>query len=232
MVDKLASREGLDFLSSILSNKFWLEEEIDNFLVKAPHDFRSAGFHASSAGMCPRFLQLQMLNTISKEKNAKLERIFDNGKATHHRYHRYFKGAGILERDEVPIKLEFDGFVVVGSCDFVVKNRQGELFVLELKTINNKGYEELFNSGYKINNFKQWNIYSKGTGIPKGVIIYENKDNQDIKTFPVEFDQTIYDETIGDFRLIAECNRLNIIVPKPAKCPDSSWCKAKSYCKE
>ena len=231
MSNNVAIKKGLDSIFSSASQKFWLEEELDKYLENKTKDFRSTGFHASSAGMCPRWLQLQGNAIVSDRPDAKLQRIFDNGKWTHLRYHDYFAKSGALIKHEVPIKLEFDGFIVVGSADFVIKNAQGNLFIIELKTINAKGFEELFSSGHKKEHFEQWNIYSKGLDIKDGVIVYENKDSQELKMFPVKYSPEIFDKSIGVFRLIAECNKKGIVVPKPDKCLNQ-YCRAKQYCRE
>lgn len=233
MVQKASIRKGLAQLVKPLSRKFWLEEVLEDCLSKHKEKDRIVGFHASSAGGCPRLIQLQLNNMVDSTPDFKGRRIFDNGHKTHERYGEYFQRSDKFVAAEKRIRIKAYDFYIYGSADFIIKDYDNLENVLELKTINNRRYEALCLANEPIiENFLQINLYMKGLKIPRGVIIYENKDTQQVRFFPVVFDKEKYNETIEIFHYINECNKVGKYVEKPDPCPNPVWCSAKNFCKK
>jgi CRISPR/Cas system-associated exonuclease Cas4 (RecB family) len=227
-------KKGLSNIVGSLSHKYWLEDTINNFICKPKEFYKPSGFYASSAGACPRLIQLKRSGISLPQPDGNGQRIFDNGNDVHLRYGRYLKGSGCLIADEAKFTINFDGFDVVGRADFILNSPTNEQIVAELKSINSRRFKELIDSGKpKIENFLQLNICLKGLNINTGLVMYECKDNQQVKFFPVFFDQAKYDETIDVFKMIHEYEKKEQLVPKPDKCPDPRYCPAaQTICKE
>lgn len=73
--------------------------------------------------------------------DARTRRIFDNGTHMHLRLQEYLKEAGILVMDEIPVhNYEYN---IQGHTDGILKLSAVEHGVLELKSINSKGFTDL-----------------------------------------------------------------------------------------
>lgn len=112
--------------------------------LSAKDNDRALNVNAPSAvGQCLRARYYTRTNapcdTFSID--ARTRRIFDNGTAVHERIQRDLKEAGILLMDEVPIINE--EYNIQGHTDGILKLSNIELGVLEIKSINSRGFSEL-----------------------------------------------------------------------------------------
>jgi hypothetical protein len=226
-------KKGIQNIRAIVNNTHWVQQIIDEHLNSQQREVRvGLEFHPSSCGKCQRLIQLSMLGVLNEKIDARLHRIFDAGNDMHNRYKRYFEDAGVLIADEKPFRLQIDDITIKGRVDLIVKDFMGEPQLLELKTMNSRRFEQLMqNDMYVEENFIQWNIYSRALDITKGVILYENKDDQRIKPFSVQFCQEEFDKILNKLKFIHDYNMRGEIVPKPAVC-NSRFCNAKEFCKE
>jgi len=225
-------KKGIKRILESSSSKYWLEQIIDTALTKSHQKaVIQDKFHASWAGMCPRLIQLTMNGIIQERIEPRIQRIFDVGWDVHIRYGRYFEAADIFINREIPIEIKIDDMIIIGKADFCIKDRNGKPRLIELKSINSRGFEQLLVSRTcKEDHFLQWNIYSKGLCIPEGDILYENKDDQRIKIFPVNYDDSKFQQIANKFMNIHNCNKENKLISKPLVCPDQKYCIAKSIC--
>lgn len=223
-------RKGLKGLLTSISSKHWLEQMIDEYLDAVKNEDRSGTqFHPSWAGKCQRLVQFMMHDSLPNKVEARVQRIFDNGKDMHLRYQKYFEKAGHLVQDEAKFTLNVSGLTIVGSADMIIKDWNNKPFIVELKSMNDRLFGAL-KEPVDIN-FQQWNIYSRGLEIPDGVILYENKNDQSIKAYNVTFDEARFWKNMKIFSLILEYDRKGMVVPKPMACENSRWCPALPYCK-
>jgi hypothetical protein len=225
--------KGLSDIINARNTKHWLEDALDKFLTKIEKEDRSGdSFHPSSAGKCPRSIQLSM-NGLMPDNiiEPKVQRIFDNGHAMHFRYSKYFEKMGLLEKNEAEVFFESDGVVIKGHADDIIKDSFGVLHLMELKSINSRRFNELWLENRPLEeNFLQWNVYSHCLDIPIGEILYENKDDQMLKIFSVKYDPFKFNEQFEIFKMIHKYNEEGLIIPAP-KC-DNKYCPAKDICKE
>ena len=221
IIDKIADIKG----------KHWLEKSLNGLQPekRIPY-FVENVFHPSWAGMCPRYIQYIYLGIVTQEaEDARVERIFDVGHHTHIRYKNYFERLGILIGTEVGVDIKLpENLFIKGRADFLLKSMEGERIVVELKSINNNAFEKL--RAPVDEHFLQWNVYAQELSL-EGIILYENKNNQHFKVFPVSFVQTKFDYVVNIFRQVRDCSQKGILVFKPEKCPNA-YCKGKVLCKE
>lgn len=97
----------------------------------------------SSAGGC---LRARYYSRVGAERDgstidARTRRIFDNGTHFHLRTQEYLLKAGVLVMDEIPV--HNSDHEIQGHTDGLIKVTARELAVLELKSINSKGFSEL-----------------------------------------------------------------------------------------
>ena len=177
-------------------NTDWLSLQLDKALNNASDKENVKGvFYASSLGrLCDRFLYMHY-NGILPVSNisSQLRRIFDHGNATQYRYRKYFEKMRALISEETIARI--DNPPIHGRADFVLSmssndNNDKQLsykkFILELKTINDSGFNAL--SKPKEDHEIQLQTYLNILHIDNGAVLYENKNDQKIKVFYVNKD--------------------------------------------
>ena len=197
----------------------WLNTVIDKHLTGIMTPSRSGVFHPSTlSNKCDRAVWLTYYGKMPKaELNPKLNRIFQNGSYLEKRVEAWFKGLGILLGQEVKVKHENPP--MSGRIDFLIKHEEYGLVPIELKSINNAGFRGL--KGPREDHKTQLQIYLNIGQYDIGTVFYENKDNQDIKTFLVKRDLKRWDD------ILTRCfNIQNMKIP-PTKCTGLVWCACK-----
>lgn len=202
----------------------WLSDYVDDHLVKKRESRIDPGwFHPSELSTpCDRRLAFSFLGMPKKElsPSAKKMRIFHNGDFVHRRWQAYFRTMNILIRREVPVEVQEPP--IRGHADAVIKHPINlDPSVVEIKSINNRGFAQL--TGPRPDHFSQVNIYMGALGIFRGHVLYENKDTQDTKIYPVRHDKTKFDQL--QFRLLKIVRKIyNGEVPLPYIHDGCSYC--------
>ena len=172
---------------------------IDDYLNKRPKDERATRcFHPSSLHKSEEYLLKAYFEGDNvADVSPRILRIFDNGKAMHERLQKYLKEAGVLLQAEVPVlNSEYE---IRGSADGIV-GFEGVRGVLELKSINSLGFYALFQP--KSEHVLQLNVYMYCLGISRGLLLYECKDNQEIKEFFLKQDSGVLEPVLEKIRRV------------------------------
>jgi CRISPR/Cas system-associated exonuclease Cas4 (RecB family) len=101
----------------------------------------------------------------------------------------YFKEMGILV--DVDVDAEDEQLEIKGAADALVEIA-GHERVVEIKSINKKGFSSLRKP--KRPHLFQLNAYMYCLGINQGIVVYENKDSQELREFNVGLDPGIVAE--------------------------------------
>lgn len=130
--------------------------------------------------------------------NAKLQRIFDNGNCRDEFLKQDTAKAGIsLVKKDSDRKIELSLLHIRGELDEWVANPANqEQAIIDFKTMHTKAWTEL--KEVKHSHHLQIMIYEFGKGVHKGFVLYENKDTQEWKLMPANFDNKIWQEEIID----------------------------------
>lgn len=97
----------------------------------------------SSIGSCLRARYYSRIQAPA-DVNAiepRTRRIFDNGSKVHERLQGYLKAEGMLLLDEAPLYNE--QYNIQGHTDGILRISPSEVAILEIKSINSRGYNEL-----------------------------------------------------------------------------------------
>jgi hypothetical protein len=174
-------------------------EAIDKYLSERPRDKRDTRcFHPSSLHRSADYLFEHYLHgDVVKAIEPRVLRIFDNGHGVHRRLQRYLKDIGILLQDEV--RVENKEYEIIGHTDGVVR-LNGHVGVLEIKSMNVNNFYSLYEP--KKDHVTQANVYCFCTGIPRAVLLYECKDNQELKEFYIEQDSRIIEPVLSKIKLV------------------------------
>lgn len=212
-------------------NQHWIQNKFENLIAKGRVSLYPRNeFHPHWAGKCSRFIQLVMNGFVTEASlEHRTQRIFDVGTEAHMRYGRYFRDLGVLIEAERSLCRYYEPIFLVGHCDYILADPDGKDFLVELKTINKRGYDLLNRPVFE--HFLQWNLYSGGFGIMNGAIVYECKNDQNIRVFPVTYDDRYFLLELGRFIEIHQHTMDGKSVPIPDSC-SSKWCQAKGICKK
>lgn len=184
-----------------LSHDSWLGPYIEDHLVRSREPRYDKGWwHPSSLHtLCDRKLAFEYLGIKRKDHAIKGQtlRIFHNGTMMHRRWQSYFKSMGLLIKREVPFTIESPP--IRGAADAKIKHPiSGDSSIVELKSINTAGFSRLEKP--RDDHLGQLNTYLGGLDVEDGIVLYENKNDQSIKIFPVKFDKTRFEQL--QFRLL------------------------------
>jgi len=174
---------------------------IDEHLKKKPRDPRARQcFHPSSAHKSAKELYRMYFNGDSFNVSPRLQRIFDNGHYVHERLQRYLEECGILFQVEVP--LENKEYQIRGTCDAIIRigDKDG---IVEIKSCNQNVFYSLHEP--KAEHVVQLHLYMFMSGIPRGVLLYECKNDQELKNFFVKQDPEVLEPVLEKIKYVQEC---------------------------
>jgi len=167
---------------------------------------------------CDRYLYLAYNGKLVDQViGAKTARIFDHGGSLEVRMKKYFERTGLFLAAEQPVKL--NNPPISGRYDFLLKHEEYGRVLLELKSINDKGFKALIDIP-KPEHLVQVQIYLNLAGIENGVVLYENKNDQVLKAFKVL-------KNVDTWNAILErCLRIQSMVPlnMPTHCTGEFYC--------
>ena len=174
-------------------------QAIDDYLAKRPKDDRATRcFHPSSLHRTAEELfKLYFEGDNKQQFKPRVLRIFDNGHGVHERLQGYLKKAGVLLQAEVPVKNE--EYEIVGHTDGIIEIN-GVKGLLEIKSINQTGFYGLFEP--KPEHVLQLNVYMFCAGIPRGVLLYECKNDQALKEFFLKQDHAVLGPVLAKIKIV------------------------------
>lgn len=152
--------------------------------------------------------------------SSNVRRIFDNGSHLEDRMASYFKKMGILIGRE--IRVTCDDPPISGRADFLLTHPEYSKVVIELKSINDKGFSSLRGKPKK-DHMLQLQLYLHLMQIDYGIVLYENKNDQQIKAYEVERSDKIW-QTI-----VKKCQKIQNMEELPRGCTGPPWCPCKTY---
>ena len=206
----------------IFSEEIWLIKSLEESLGGPQRKNREGVFYPSMLGSyCMRLLYLAYNGLLPEQViDDNLQRIFDNGNFLEDRMATYFTKMDILLDREIEAKS--DNPPISGRADFLLKHADYDKIGLELKSINDKGFEALKNRP-KREHTVQLQIYLHILKLPYGVVLYENKNNQKLKAFGMLPDPEIWAQ------ILKKCEDIMLMMEPPSRCTGPQWCNCRSY---
>ncbi|MEM2956597.1 MAG: PD-(D/E)XK nuclease domain-containing protein [Candidatus Pacearchaeota archaeon] len=203
-----------------------IKEKIEEFYLSKQEDKDREHFYITDAGKCPRAIYFQFKKAPKKAMDARILRVFEHGDYTHLRIISTLFSLGLVKATEIEIP---NKEIVHGRADAII-NIDNEPYVVEIKSINNTSFSKL--ESPDPDHLKQIQMYLHFFKIKKGIIIYENKNTQEIKEFIVEYNENIAKEILEKFYILKAQIQNNIIPSvddveewRCNYCPYSDECK-------
>ena len=170
---------------------------------------------------CERYLYLAYNGKLGDQViGAKTARIFDTGSSLEARMKKYFERTGLFLAEEQSVRLNFPP--ISGRYDFMLKHEEHGRIILELKSINDKGFAALIEAP-KPEHLIQLQIYLNLAGVDNGVVLYENKNDQTLKAFKVVKNLDTWNS------ILERCTRIQAMTPltMPVDCTGEFFCSCR-----
>jgi len=198
-----------------------LKEIIDKYYQDKNNERERRRFYISDAGKCPRQIFFKFKKAPRKEMEPRLLRIFDQGDYVHLRLTRDLFSLGIVVASEIDIPPRED---IGGRADAIVRINN-ELYLVDLKSINSNILYKM--EAPKDDHILQVQLYLHFFKLKKGILLYEGKDNSEIKEFPVEYDKKIAEDILSNFKRLKINVDKDLIPQQLSDFPDNWQCQ---YC--
>ncbi len=200
-----------------------LKEIIDKFYLDKQKDKEQHHFYVTDAGKCPRAVFFKFKNAPRKGMEANILRLFDHGDYIHKLIMK-----SLLSTREIHVVASEVNIppqeIISGRADAIISDGKG-LYVLDIKSINSMGFKYLAKP--KEENVSQLQLYLHYFKIPKGILLYVNKDNQELKEFMVGYNQFLSQSLIKGLTDIKINIDKNIVPSRIPSYPNDWQCR---YC--
>ncbi|MBU3934736.1 PD-(D/E)XK nuclease family protein [Patescibacteria group bacterium] len=201
-----------------------LKEIIDKFyLDKEKFRKGQTSFYISEAGKCSRQVFLKFKNAPKKDLEAAFLRLFDHGESMH----KLIMKPLLATRDIHVVASEIDippQEIVRGRADAVLSDGK-ELFVLDIKSMNSMVFRNLKEP--KEENVLQLQLYLHFFKIPKGILLYVDKDRLGLKEFLVNYNPATADQLISGLTVLKKQIEENTVPARILGYPSIWQCQ---YC--
>ena len=202
-------------------DSWFLHHLEDNLKFTKPWTTSGVFYPSMLGNPCDRNLYLAYTGQLpSQVIDARTVRIFDVGNSLEVRMKNYFERTGIFLASEQSVK--FMNPPISGRYDFLLRHEEYGRVILELKSINDRGFKDLIDVP-KSDHLIQLQIYLNLAGMEHGIVLYENKNDQKLKAFKVVQDINLWNS------IIERCMRVQTMVPTeiPSLCKDNFFCSCR-----
>jgi len=200
-----------------------LREIIDKFYLDRQRDRTQTHFYISEAGKCPRQVFFKFKNAPRKQMEANILRLFDHGD----HMHKLIMKPLLSTRDIHVVASEINippQELVSGRADAIVSDGK-DLYVLDIKSMNSMIFRKL--NEPKQENVEQLQLYLHYFKIPRGILLYVDKDKLELKEFPVSYNQVQAEGLLKQLAVLKKQIDSNTIPSRFANYPDGWQCR---YC--
>ena len=200
-----------------------LKEIIDKYYLDREKDKEQNHFYVTDAGKCGRAVFFKFKNAPRKEMDPTILRLFDHGDHVHQLIMK-----PLLSMREIHVVASEVNIppqeIISGRSDAILSDGK-DMYVLDIKSMNSMLFDRLREP--KPENVDQLQLYLHYFKVPKGILLYVNKNTLELREFVIGYDQNRCRSLIKSLELIKERIDNNII---PERLPDYPQNKQCRYC--
>jgi len=206
-----------------------LKEIIDKYYLDRQKDKEQHHFYITDVGKCARQIFFKFKNAPRKEMEANILRLFDHGD----HIHKMIMKSLLSTRDIHVVASEINippQEIISGRADAIVSDGK-KLFVLDIKSMNSMIFRNLTEP--KEDNIYQIQLYLHYFKIPKGILLYVNKDNQELKEFIVDYDPGLCRQLLDGLKTLKtkiDSDILPITLPDYPNGWQCNYCQFREIC--
>ena len=200
-----------------------LKELIDKYYLDRQKDKEQKSFYISEAGKCPRAVFFKFKNAPRKEMEANILRLFDHGD----HMHQLIMKPLLSTRDVHVVCSEIDippQQLVRGRADAIISDGRN-LYVLDIKSMNSMVFRNLTEP--KEENVNQLQLYLHYFKVPKGILLYVDKDKLELKEFTVVYNKVVAENILNNLTVLKKQIDSNVVPLRLSSYPDNWQC---NYC--
>jgi len=205
-----------------------LKELIDQFYLDNQKNKEQTRFYITDAGKCERAVFFKMKNAPREPMDARIMRVFEHGENIHRNIFNILYRLRLGVVTEVPIPSQE---IISGRADAILCVGN-ENYVLDIKSMNSMIFKNL--SAPKEENVYQVQLYMHFFNIKKGILLYIDKDRQDLKEFFLDYDEPLCKSLLEKFKDLKDRVEKNSVPARLADYPRNwqcSYCAFKDVCK-
>lgn len=208
-----------------------LKELIDQFYkdrFKEKDRERGTKFYVTDVGKCPRAVYFKFKKYPRKEPDPRVLRIFDHGDYVHLRIMSTLFSLGIVRAAEIRIPPQE---LISGIADAIL-GIEGKPYILDIKSSSQHKFDKLLSP--EPDHLKQIQLYLHYFKIPQGILLYEDKNSQELKEFIVEYDPRLVQDTLRKLEILKEQIEKDIIppIPKDIESWRCEYCEYREECQK
>lgn len=201
-----------------LIDKFYLDRE------REKEEKERVRFHVSESGKCPRAIFFRFKRAPKKELEAEKLRVFEFGNHIQQIILRPLVSLGLVETTEVSIPPQQ---IISGRADIIL-SINGERYVVDIKSIS--GRMNLARMEKPLpDHYEQVQLYLHFFKIKKGILLYVNKDTQELKEFIFDYDSQLAEELLKRFENLKIKIESNIVPGRLTDYPINWQCRNCEY---
>lgn len=205
-----------------------LKELIDQFYLENQKNKEQTRFYITDAGKCPRAVFFRFKNAPREPMEARIMRIFEHGEHVHRNIFNILYRLRLGVTTEIPIPSQE---IISGRADAILCVNN-ENYVLDIKSMNSMIFRNLAQP--KEENVYQIQLYLHYFNIKKGILLYIDKDQQEIKEFFVEYDEVLAKSLLDKFyglKAEIEANKIPARLQDYPRNWQCNYCQFKDICK-
>jgi len=205
-----------------------LKELIDKFYIDNQKNSEQTKFYITDAGKCSRSVFFKLKNAPREPMDARLMRIFERGENIHRSIFNILYRLRLGVVTEIPIPSQE---IISGRADAILCIGN-ENYVLDIKSINSMIFRKMLEP--KEENIYQIQLYLHYFNIKKGILLYIDKDQQEMKEFFVDYDEALCKGLLDKFYVLKDQVEKNIVPARLADYPRNwqcNYCPYKDICK-
>jgi CRISPR/Cas system-associated exonuclease Cas4 (RecB family) len=206
-----------------------LKELIGKFYKERQKDKEQHHFYITDAGKCPRQIFFKFKKAPAEEIDPRILMMFDHGD----HIHQLIMKPLLSTRDIHVVASEINippQELVTGRVDAIISDGK-ELYILDIKSINGTIFNSLAQP--KEEHINQIQLYLHFFKRQKGILLYVNKDTQDLKEFLVDYDADRAQLLLKNFAELKTKIDTNVIPKRLVDYPQNwqcQYCQFKEIC--
>jgi CRISPR/Cas system-associated exonuclease Cas4 (RecB family) len=205
-----------------------LKELIDQFYLENQKNKEQTRFYITDSGKCPRAVFFKFKNAPKEPTDPRIMRIFEHGENIHRSIFNILYRLRMGVVTEVPIPNQE---IISGRADAILCVGN-ENYVLDIKSINSMIFRKMTEP--KEDNVYQVQLYMHFFNIKKGILLYVDKDQQELKEFFLDYDENLCKGLLEKFQNLKGQIEQGIVPARLADYPRNwqcNYCQYKDVCK-
>lgn len=205
-----------------------LKDLLDKFYLDRERDREQHHFYITDAGKCSRAIFFKFKNVPREKMEARVLRMFDHGDYIQMQILNSLFSLGIVRASEIKIPPQS---LISGRADAII-TLDNELYVVDFKSMNSMIFKNLTEP--KEDNVNQIQLYLHFFKIPKGILLYVNKDTLELKDFLVRYSPAKANKLLTGLSDLKKKIDTNIMPSRLSGYPENwqcRFCQFKDICR-